>query len=240
MINMTKEEKETILAIVAGLPPDDWKNNCKSESQLEHWNQIKITFQIIRTELESHFLGTPSKVKITDSESAEFLTLAIWRYLEIYEVARCGWDYICEFADTIGFKIPSSPGDFLINILQQDCKATFEQCTKYYEFNPRRIASLCRLETKIDRGKANEREKLKYEKEVKKLTNTIGEIPLSVLCLGACLPKRNFNPGLNEALNRLESTNRKIDALNLRAYHPNKRQRAYAWVRGEKVQLHKT
>lgn len=239
-LEITEQDKQTILAIVSGLPPEDWLHQCRTKTQRQHWQEVRTSFHAIYYELESHFLGKPSPAKIGDRNAEELVALATLRYLDLYEIVRHGWYYLLEFAEKHGFDLPASPGTYLIAILNQDCEAMFNQCLAYYEFNPRKIEELCRLETKIMRGKASDREKRKYDQGIQKLAASFHTIPLSVLLIGVCGVHKAANAGLSEAFSRHSATQAKLRAITTRSYHPRMGERSYSWNNGQKQLIYKT
>lgn len=244
---MGKTDVDLILCAASGLPPISWFLHCETADQAEHWNWTRRVHQYLYTELKSYFSGQASTLDELPLSpgTKKICYFYIQSCIAFYDLIRHAWAELCDEAEIIELpEFPATPGAYLATTLYEHCKMLFSQCTRYYEFRPRKTYDLHRHEGKVAMLKAEKREltkkekKLisKFESEVRKMRNQYKEHwVVHYFCISVC--ERSNNEIVKDLLARYFAALRKMDHAVSQELHPNRKVRGYTFSKGIKTYL---
>jgi hypothetical protein len=125
LLKLTSINQSEIIEIFGGLPPDEYLSLELTEIQAANWCRVKGQWTAFKVALNNYFSG---KYIFQDlplvMRDSELFTIALQRYLSLYDLLNWGWVDIQNFHKDI--EIPAEkPGQAFAYILREEATAQF-------------------------------------------------------------------------------------------------------------------
>ena len=266
------KEQKAILKYLIEIPSSDAWQACDTEDRKKHWIYCKHFYLLLQVFLKNHFAGLPLPTRLTESyitiEDSHFkitpnnpdnqnppliqrVGLYLDYYLASYAVLSWGWNYIEPVLKANECSYPETPGEALIQVINEDFVARFGtyfpeyvEGNYYVEFSPRKVYELNKKAVKIKLLEHKEnrtikedniisRHKPKVEKEKKKVMRFYQNY---LFYLSICERNKAQDTVLD---NRLKSLARAATAIKTsidKLSHPRNKVKGYAINRGVKIE----
>lgn len=141
----SQKDQDLILICIGYLPPHYLKRYCNTDDRKQHFEDLKIHFNILLLALKSYFSDQPSLMDLVPIELYKPLVLQRDRYMKMYTMLFDGWKYIQKAAIDYQFPILNTPGEMLIQIIENECNELFLMAfpeywtgNSYVEYSPRK------------------------------------------------------------------------------------------------------
>lgn len=247
MANLAGAEAAKIINSIDGLPPNGWLLQCRTNDQVRHWEWLKGLFTGLHDELKAYFSGHKA---LSTNGRDETLFLLRDFYLALYYCLQIAWDEIKEIAEReqISNFNPQTPGECLIEILNEKCLTLFEYCqVDYEEWSVRKLHETNRLSNKYVSFAERPREQwTEKEREIaEKYLSLVGKSDYSMIDFCLVALKEIVQKKKNSKLHKILSPKHKelwkkyweLKSLLASKMHPSKRLRGGSWVNGEWLEV---
>lgn len=235
---ISPNDQQLILAKALGLPPASLLEKCKTLDQVEEWNNVKRIFQDVYISLKAYFSGQKNPI----SNISDIYSLQVQRYIDLYNLIWSSWEDIEYWAKKKNEDIPRTPGEYLAEILEDDCKIIFCQCLEYTEFRPRKLYNFSGEYSKVEALKTkkqlNPKESKKievFERQINKQRHNYQQY-LALHDFVICVAK--YSGKHQKMLKRYESTCLDLEKTIMKRLHPRKATdlgfKGFNWEKGEK------
>jgi hypothetical protein len=233
---LSKINEYHLLNLIAGLPPKEYLSEITTECQLKHFKELKIDFSLLFASLQNYFTGDYNDLFDTLPKDKKE-TYILWRdlYLKLYGILHNCWGIINNTAKNYDIVIPvKTPGEYLIRIIQNDCRIMWNLCRYNSYYSPSRYFKEISDSRKL-KQKGNELQRLKnYQKFLKETEyqENLGDLKNFVLAVA----NQKITKSMIEYryLKEYKQTVSDIERLVLKIQHPNKRVKSIQWVEGNK------
>jgi len=135
-MQLKTEDKILIESAFTKLPPVAWLVYCLTEDQRNHWDLVRLIYKDVYVYIKAYFSGqAPPPL----DKYQETYSLMARSYIHLHQVIFDAWDELVKAGkkDEITFE---SPGKLLIQVIEMDCAAKFQECLEpYSEVSPRKL-----------------------------------------------------------------------------------------------------
>lgn len=242
---ISKSEQEQIIKTINGLPPFMWLVKCKTSDQFYHWEECLNTFQNLCSELKAYFSGQDSSVNYGSPKTQKVFELTSKRYIDLYGLIRDCWSHLKEACSILKIPFPETPGMFLSRIIEMECEAQFNKCQSYFEYRPRKLHDLYRLDRQVrmlrakkDKLTIKEQSKIqKFDREVESLKKQDQNSFWAYWLVLDVARANQQDESIQVSLRRYEARCEELDQILHSFIHPSQKQRGYSFVKGIKQSL---
>lgn len=234
---MDEKTQTALLHTLNEIPPIIWLNHAQPD-QVEHWKKTKLFATRLRDELKAYFSGYPSE------NQDEYIELCKNYYLALYAVLQYAWKNIKIEAEKYGVEIPDSPGECLIEELENKVESLFEMCLDdYKEYSIRKAYKLYQLNTKVQRLTSkpvsdwSQKEKENYASFMKESKRNLNRVTptLAIVCFLSCERMKQKDKILKGKLNNFWRAQKDLESFLAGRFHPSHKLGSYAWKSGTRL-----
>jgi hypothetical protein len=241
--------EQNLLVFLKDLPPVGYWLYCLTEDQKDHWWMLKNNYKALYQSFQEYFTGQPeSQYYQFDKNDREFYSLFRDWYLAFYDLIQWNWTEIDNTFRSRGQNLEgfaSSPGEALIQVMENDCYMFFLECVlPYHRWTPYKARDLRKIDFEIEKAKNLIKGKSdpKLERKIKTYQNNLDSLLPSAhyyramafreCCIDVC--ERIKNPTNKRYLTDYKRVKSELDAKIHYFLHPDKKLRGHEWRNGVK------
>lgn len=126
--------------ILEVIPPNEWRLECSTVDQLNHWGKVHHDYSLICKDFQASIQGQQSpldEMKL-DKTYKEYIRVRTRSYKSLFDALWEGWSEVRTVLQKVDPKeanidrMPKCPGEAVFAIVLQDAKTAFRRCLQPY------------------------------------------------------------------------------------------------------------